>query len=794
MHLADYDDVLVTSRIWTEPQHIEQRLTDLTEQMENIIQKYLRNEFKTIEEYNAHAGEVAEAFRILVVANFPSGFTESSARRLISIISSGARCGVYTFMTVDANQMMPPGIDLNDIVPYCTCLLWKDGQFIWRDPDFRPFELSVDRSPDDAQFSKLVHMAGESAKDSRRVEVPFDYIAPRPETYWKGSTSDGVNIALGRAGATKLQYMRLGQGTSQHVLIAGKTGSGKSTLLHALVTNLALTYSPDEIELYLIDFKKGVEFKTYATHELPHARVIAIESEREFGLSVLQNLDAELRKRGDLFRATNAQDLKSYRAAVPKAVLPRMLLIIDEFHELFVEDDKIAQDAALLLDRLVRQGRAFGIHILLGSQTLGGAYSLARSTIGQMGIRIALQCSEADAHLILSEENTAARLLSRPGEAIYNDAGGLLEGNNPFQVVWLSDARRDDYLDLVTALDAARPRGKQLRQIVFEGNAPADIRRNELLQSSFNQAPWFTGSVSAASSGSSPHGAVTTGSVPTSALAWFGEAVAIKEPTAARFKRENANNLLIIGQREEAAAALLASTMLSIAAQYPPANSIDQGAGARFYVLESPRADGQQAHRLSELAAIIPHSVQVAGRRELPEMLELLAVEVKRRHAANDSAAVPELFLMIHDLARFRDLRRDENDMGFSFGSEPKKATPDKLWSVILRDGPPVGIHTVCWCDNLANLNRAVDRQVMREFDLRILFQMSPSDSSTLVDTPIASKLGQQLALFQNDEAGVLEKFRPYRWPDQQWLAELSRQTRSQATADSDGVVPTAAR
>ncbi len=104
---------------------------------------------------------------------------------------------------------------------------------------------------------------------------------------------------LGQAGATKLQHLRLGKGTSQHVLIAGKTGSGKSTLLHALITNLALRYSPDEVELYLVDFKKGVEFKTYATHELPHARVVAVESEREFGLSVLQRLDAELKRRGD---------------------------------------------------------------------------------------------------------------------------------------------------------------------------------------------------------------------------------------------------------------------------------------------------------------------------------------------------------------------------------------------------------------------------------------------------------------------------------------------------------------
>ncbi|QLQ08213.1 MAG: hypothetical protein HZY76_20945 [Anaerolineae bacterium] len=59
MHLADYDDALVTARAWTEPQHIEQRLADLTEHMENVIQKYLRNQYPSIEDYNVQAGEVA---------------------------------------------------------------------------------------------------------------------------------------------------------------------------------------------------------------------------------------------------------------------------------------------------------------------------------------------------------------------------------------------------------------------------------------------------------------------------------------------------------------------------------------------------------------------------------------------------------------------------------------------------------------------------------------------------------------------------------------------------------------
>ena len=137
----------------------------------------------------------------------------------------------------------------------------------------------------------MARRVGHAALEAGKVEVPFETIAPKPEEFWTGSTEKKVSVALGRAGATRLQHIDLGVGTAQHALVAGKTGSGKSTLLHAFITNLACWYSPDEVEFYLVDFKKGVEFKTYATHKLPHARAVAVESDREFGLSVLQGLD-----------------------------------------------------------------------------------------------------------------------------------------------------------------------------------------------------------------------------------------------------------------------------------------------------------------------------------------------------------------------------------------------------------------------------------------------------------------------------------------------------------------------
>ncbi len=109
MHLADYDEALVASRIWTESPHIEQRLADLTLHMENVIQKYLRNQYETIVDYNAQAGEVAEPFRVLVVANFPVNFSPEAVRRLVSICRAARAAASSRSISVDTKVPLPQG-------------------------------------------------------------------------------------------------------------------------------------------------------------------------------------------------------------------------------------------------------------------------------------------------------------------------------------------------------------------------------------------------------------------------------------------------------------------------------------------------------------------------------------------------------------------------------------------------------------------------------------------------------------------------------------------------------------
>jgi S-DNA-T family DNA segregation ATPase FtsK/SpoIIIE len=769
MHLADFDEALVGSRIWTDAEHIENRLADLTEHMETVIQKYLRNEFETIDDYNAQAGELAEPYRFLVIADLPTNFTEDSYRRLAAIASTGARCGVYTLVHRDLRVPLPGTGHMDELESHSVNLVFKDGRFTWKDEVFRQFPLSIDEPPDENVLTASLQVVGKHAKDAKRVEVSFDSIAPPPDKLWSASATDELRVPIGRLGATRLQQLRLGRGVAQHALIAGKTGSGKSTLLHALVTNLAMWYAPDEVEFYLIDFKKGVEFKTYATHELPHARAIAVESDREFGLSVLQRIDAELTRRGEMFRKLGVQDLAAYRQLKgvggggsgvadsgdndprptthnPQRPLPRTLLIIDEFQEFFSEDDKLGQDAALLLDRLVRQGRAFGIHVLLGSQTIGGSSGLARSTLGQMAVRIALQTSEADSQMILGDNNSAARLLSRPGEAIYNDQGGLIEANSPFQIAWLPDEKREVYLQRVhDRAKSSNGNGTRSLPIVFEGNAPADIRKNQKLAESLASSRPST--------------------LPTAPRAYLGDPVAIKDPTSLVLRRQSGANAIIVGQQEESAMALLTGSIISLAAQHP-ANQ------ASFYVLDGTPADSPLAGTFERIKPALPHAVTIVDWRGTGDTIAALAKEMHRRHEEQPTGA-PSVYVIVYGLQRYRVLRKEEDSYSFSMSDEEKKPQPGKLFAELLRDGPPMGIHTLCWADTSASIERTLERATLREFDHRVLFQMSATDSSNLIDSPAANKLGFHRALAFSEEQGVIEKFRPYALPPQDWLEQV---------------------
>lgn len=171
-------------------------------------------------------------------------------------------------------------------------------------------------------------------------------------------------------------------------------------LLHTIILGALKQYMPDELRIYLVDFKRGVEFKIYADYELPAFKVIAIESEREFGYNILLALEREQKIRANLFKKNHVDRIEEYRDGEKK--LPRILVIMDEFHELFSNaNDEFAKKSAMLMERIVRQGRAFGIHLILASQSYSNITGVDKAVFDQMAVRIVLKCSKSDANLLL---------------------------------------------------------------------------------------------------------------------------------------------------------------------------------------------------------------------------------------------------------------------------------------------------------------------------------------------------------------------------------------------------------
>lgn len=743
LQLADYDEQLISGKAWTKTEQITQQLTELADHMENVIQRYLRNQYHTIDDYNRIAGEIAEPYRILVVVGFPANFSKEAANQLVNIAATGPRCGVSVLMTVDADAPLPAGFKLTDLERVAKTIVWDGQSFSWQLKDIGTCKLQLDKPPEPAIFNQLLQRIGEKALEvQQRVEIPFSWVIERhviPEYRWWAkdqSTSEEIVVPLGRMGATKYQYLRLGKGTAHHVLIVGTTGSGKTNLLHVLVVGLSLMYSPDEVELYLVDFKT-IGFTPYAHYKLPHARVVAIQSEREFGLSVLEGLAAEMEQRKLLFSKARVQDITQFRKARPRMRMPRILLLIDEFQELFMRQDKIAKEAAEHLNRFVRTGRGLGIHIILASQTLAGVGNspiLDSATITQMTVRIAMRDEKADSRLILSEDNTSASLLFqfRPGEAIYNADSGAEMGNNRFQSFWLSHEELSVYLDAIRQLAYSRNYVPERVQNIFDGSKNADVEENQALNDLLSARGWPIQQFS---------------------TIWLGDPISLKDTTNMQLRPRSGSNLLIINEDENVATGLLTIALFTLAVQHRPGT-------ACFYIIDG-RQDTPYVDRLRQREQQLPHSVKIANRRTLSSLLAEISNEIKNRSEA-DTYQKPPICLLIYGLHRIHALRSEEQT----------SSSLSKQLASIIRDGPEQGIHTLIWCGMLSNFNRALERNVLDEFGLRIAFQMSENDSTKLVGSPEASQLGPHRALLFKEGMGAPEKFIPYEPPSDEWLTK----------------------
>ncbi len=240
----------------------------------------------------------------------------------------------------------------------------------------------------------------------------------REQEFWTKSSQFRVSVPVGWDINHKEVCFEIGE-AQNHTLICGRSGSGKSNFFHVLIQNLAFYYALNEAQLFLLDYKEGVEFNAYAKERiLEHARLVSVASSVGFGVSFLSWLDKEMKKRDKLFKQFNVKDLSAYRK---HGEMPRLIVVIDEFQVLFSDSTiKEKERVEAYLTTLLKKGRSYGVHLILATQTMHDA-DINKSLMAQIANRIALPMDAEDSESILSDD--VACELVRP-EGIFNNNGG----------------------------------------------------------------------------------------------------------------------------------------------------------------------------------------------------------------------------------------------------------------------------------------------------------------------------------------------------------------------------------
>jgi S-DNA-T family DNA segregation ATPase FtsK/SpoIIIE len=554
-------------------------LDEQVEHIRRINESVLAGEYATLGELTANTpGRRIEPWRVIVLladASAAESLTTAQAAQLDRIVRTGVACGVH---------LISRGLPLTER-PAVQRITVTGSTAISDTTGDLPIE--IDPPPPAERVSAFCR----SMADRLRAGPPPARFADlEPATFWTGSSADRLVAPIGDSTDGDLVEVVLGD-DPPHALIGGPSGSGKTNLVYAWLGSLAARYGPDELALYLLDFKEGVSFARFApSHRdpswLPQVRLagVNVNGDREFGLAMLRHLGEELRRRAQSAKRFEASKLAELRAEDPTGHWPRIVAVIDEFQVLLTGRDAVADEAVGLLEDLARRGRSQGIHLVLASQDVSGIEALwGRSgLIGQFTLRIALP----KARRVLAEQNLAADVIPR-FHAVVNADSGMAGAN---RVVRLPDAGdRAVWRHLQTRLWKARPDALAAPRL-FDGDAVPrlpDRYRPGLV------APLAQPGTDV---GSSP-GAV------------LGERIDVESrPALLRLGRMPGRNLAVLGNRVDEACDVLAAAALSLATQGPARFSIlclDPGAehAASRLATELPAASFYDADGVVELLA-----------------------------------------------------------------------------------------------------------------------------------------------------------------------------------------------
>ncbi len=393
--LRQFEDSFVMNRIPRNPEQLTAALEEFVSSFadtDDVIELY-----DSVNEYNQSVEKSKQIpLSTCVFYGWPNAYDNASQALIKRIIGSYERYGV-SVITVDYSSESPKNDERNGIPEYA----WQNSVAIKMFKD----STTINFSNGDSKKFKWYKLLGEitpayvdSVKyyQSESSEIGNEYIKryslkKRPDyvrSYKKIELPFGID---GKDEAHSISF----ENENFATYLVGASRSGKSTLLHTLIAGLIRNYHPDNLELWLADFKQ-LEFKRYMTHLPPHVKYVLLDESTELVFDLIDKLTNEMLERQKLFARLGVQRIDQVDTTTLSKPLPVIFVILDEF-SIMSQAISDSDTYKLKLQNILAKGAALGIKFLFASQTfttgVRGLTSTARAQIQQ---RIAMKGSREE--------------------------------------------------------------------------------------------------------------------------------------------------------------------------------------------------------------------------------------------------------------------------------------------------------------------------------------------------------------------------------------------------------------
>jgi hypothetical protein len=422
----------------TNVRDLEELIDKAYERLSSIVQDY-----GDIVEYNKSSNNIAVPYEVVTLLEYPNRYNMDQDR-LATLVEKGFKAGIYFVIMHNLD------FDTNDPDHEQRSLL----------DNMEPYQVI---NPQDCHYTDNAFVAITPIADNKVLcKAAFDYLnteATRVEqrvlragyadmVNKRNEGSDGnIVVPVGETAQGEVVDFCMSTVGHTHSFILGQSGSGKSVFLHNIILGAISKYSPEDLNLYLLDFKLGgVEFNRYKDEK--HVKALLVDnSDIQITLEILRNINEQMRERGKFLRSAGVSDVASYNRLHPETKMPQILLVADECHVMFTSQGrknvKQYNEISEIITKIAKEGRSQGVHLVLATQTLAQT-EISSEILNNISDHYLLKCAPADSERMVRDSSDTTSALT-VGQVFYHS----MDDQKVFQAYFVKKEEGDSIVKAV---------------------------------------------------------------------------------------------------------------------------------------------------------------------------------------------------------------------------------------------------------------------------------------------------------------------------------------------------------